>query len=349
VNKSLETAVNAKVADNPSVWSRPVTGEGSVLELILTKFFQGKSEVPESVQIVHNGEMLAVRVFAKTAESIDSDKFNSQEFLLFVKMKYCLARGIEEYAGLDQSIKLLQAAIEAKNSYLTLDQTELRYRSSKQQDFYKYVESLLISDYEDKAAFKARVAEKLLETLPHVKTEEGKIALKAYQTELNRLADYELGLKLLSLFKAYQLADYSILRTISEMVDTFREKQTVDYAGLVALVVSKYEVFEKLKNIIGVADNKSKPETYARMLQYIALTYRHSKSYAKFAELLQVMRKWYLPYRALLDIRKRYPSTAFKLPKQFTEDIAGVAIYDKYRKSLTDAKTGFTYVDFGEN
>lgn len=320
-----------------------------VIELILRKLFQRKSEVPELVEIVHNREMSAVGIFAKKAESIDSDKFSGQEFLMFVKMKYCLARGIEEYAGLDQSIKLLQGAIEAKNSYLTLDQTEFRYRSSKQQDFYQYVESLLASDYEDKAAFQARVAEKLLSTLPQVKTEEGKIALKAYQSELERLADYELGLKLLSLFKTYQLADYSVLRTISDILETFREKQTLDYSSLVVLVISKYEVFEKLKNIIGVADNKNKPETYARMMQYIALTYRHGKSYAQFAELLQVMRQWYLPYRAILDIRQRYPRSSFKLPKQFSEDIPGVAIYDKYRKSLTDAKTGFTYVDFGDD
>ncbi|KAB0239810.1 hypothetical protein EZJ55_03450 [Microcystis aeruginosa EAWAG127a] len=320
-----------------------------VIELILRKLFQRKPEVPELVEIVHNREMSAVGIFAKKAESIDSDKFSGQEFLMFVKMKYCLARGIEEYAGLDQSIKLLQGAIEAKNSYLTLDQTEFRYRSSKQQDFYQYVESLLASDYEDKAAFQARVAEKLLSTLPQVKTEEGKIALKAYQSELERLADYELGLKLLSLFKTYQLADYSVLRTISDILETFREKQTLDYSSLVVLVISKYEVFEKLKNIIGVADNKNKPETYARMMQYIALTYRHGKSYAQFAELLQVMRQWYLPYRAILDIRQRYPRSSFKLPKQFSEDIPGVAIYDKYRKSLTDAKTGFTYVDFGDD
>lgn len=320
-----------------------------VIELILRKLFQRKPEVPELVEIVHNREMSAVGIFAKKAESIDSDKFSGQEFLMFVKMKYCLARGIEEYAGLDQSIKLLQGAIEAKNSYLTLDQTEFRYRSSKQQDFYQYVESLLASDYEDKAAFQARVAEKLLSTLPQVKTEEGKIALKAYQSELERLGDYELGLKLLSLFKTYQLADYSVLRTISDILETFREKQTLDYSSLVVLVISKYEVFEKLKNIIGVADNKNKPETYARMMQYIALTYRHDKSYAQFAELLQVMRQWYLPYRAILDIRQRYPRSSFKLPKQFSEDIPGVAIYDKYRKSLTDAKTGFTYVDFGDD
>jgi hypothetical protein len=348
VNKSLETSLNSNVNNDISLWMRPLTGEGSILELISAKFLNGKSEVPESVQIIHNGEMMAMRVFARTAESIDSDKFSSQEFLMFVKMKYCLARGIEEYAGLDQSIKLLQAAIEAKNSFLTLDQTELRYRSSKQQEFYKYIESLLLADYEDKIVFKARVQEKLIETLPYVKTEEGKIALQAYQTELERLSEYELGLRLLSLFKAYQLADYSILRTISEIVDSSREKEIIDYQGLVALVISKYPVFEKLKDIIGVSDGKSRPETYARMLQFITLSYRHGKSYAKFAELLQVMRKWFLPYRAIIEIRKQYPTSTFRQPKQFSEEVAGMEIYNKYRKALTDAKTGLTYVDFGE-
>ena len=64
------------------------------IELILRKLF--KPEVPELVQIVHNREMSALGGFAKTVESIDSDKFSGQEFMMFVKIKYCLARGIEE-------------------------------------------------------------------------------------------------------------------------------------------------------------------------------------------------------------------------------------------------------------
>ncbi len=36
---------------------------------LITKLFQRKPEVPELVQIVHNQEMSAVGVFAKTAES----------------------------------------------------------------------------------------------------------------------------------------------------------------------------------------------------------------------------------------------------------------------------------------
>jgi hypothetical protein len=265
-----------------SWWNRPIWGKNSLIEDL---FAGGRSPVSEDTLMLHNREKMDAHFFAKTAEAIDSDKFSNQEFVLFIKIKYCIARGIEEYEGLTESVKFLQAAIEAKNSFLTLDQTEIRYRSSKQQEFYKFVEQL-IANYRDKEAFRTEVQEKLVEVLPSVKTEEGRIALQAYVKELHGLSEYELGLKLLSLFKTYQLADYSILRTISDMVSSFGEKDTVDYKGLLSLVIAKYEIFEKLSKIIGVSEKDSNPDTYTRMLQYIALSYRHKASYAKFQELL---------------------------------------------------------------
>lgn len=266
---------------------------------------------------------------------------------MFLKIKYCLAKGIEDYQGLSESVKLLQAAIEAKNSYITLDQTELRYRSSKQQEFYQFVEKLL-TNHEDKETFRTQVQEKLLEVLPSVKTDEGKVALQAYVTELNKLSESELGLKLLALFKTYQLADYSILRTVSDMVGTLSEKEAIDFKNLAALVTNKYDVFEKLRKIIGVSEKQSNPDTYARMIQYITLGYRHKTSYAKFAELLQVFRKWIKPYYAILAIRQENPPEQYRQPQAFREPIPGENTYEKYKKSLTDSKTGRVYIDFDE-
>ncbi|PSF35695.1 hypothetical protein C7H19_15775 [Aphanothece hegewaldii CCALA 016] len=325
-------------------WNLPVWGKGSILEYL---FAGGKASVSETAIMLHNREMMDALFFAKTAESIDSEKFNSKEFILFLKIKYCLARGIEEYEGLADSVKLLQAAIEAKNSYITLDQTELRFRSSKQQEFYQFVEKLL-DNYEDQDLFRTQIQEKLNEVLPSIKTEEGKIALQAYVKELNKLSEYELGLKLLALFKSYQLADYSILKTISDMVSTLREKDTIDFKGLIALVMSKYEVFQKLKKIIGVSDKQNNPDTYARMVQYIALSYRHKLSYAKFAELLQVIRQWIKPYFAIIAIRQDNPPEQYIQPKSFKQEIPGEKTYEKYKISLTDQKTGRIYIDLGE-
>jgi hypothetical protein len=345
MGKSLETPVNTVETTAPLWWKRSLVGKDGILSEWLGKFFSSKLEVPENVQSLHNGEMMALRIFAKTVEAIDSYKFSEGEFILYIKIKYCLARGIDEYEGLEQSLKFLQAAIEAKDSYLTLDQTELRYRSLKQQEFYQYIESILI-DHEDKTAFNDKVRQKLAEVLPEVKTEEGRIALQEYQKELERLSKFELGLKLFSLFKAYQLADYTILTTISNMVVSIREKDSMDYKALVALVISKYDVFEKLKKIIGVPKQKHNPDTYARMLQIIVLGYRHQNSYQVFSELLNVLRKWYLPYRAIIGIREEYSPSQYKQPKSFTDPIMGVEIFEKYQNALTDKKTGVAYVDF---
>lgn len=347
MSKGIETSLNTASASLPW-WKLPVFGEGGIIARLLGKLFGGgKLEIPETVQSVHNAEMMALRIFAKSMEAIDTYKFSNQEFILYIKIKYCLDKGLDEYEGLAQSLKFLQAAIEAKDSFLRLDQTELRYRSLKQQEFYQYIETIL-ADHEDRSAFNAQVKAKLAELLPEVKTDEGKIALQEYQKELERLAKFELGLKLFSLFKAYQLADYTILTTISNMVVSIREKDSIDYKTLSALVIGKYDVFEKLKTIIGVSDRKHKPDTYARMLQVIALGYRHQKSYPIFAELLQILRQWYRPYRAILGIRGEYPAAQYKIPKSFTDPLVGVEIYEKYRKALTDQKTGVSYVDFGE-
>jgi hypothetical protein len=324
-------------------WSRPIWGENSLLEALWKKF--QKQQIPESTVFLHNRELMDVKVFAKTAIAIDSDKFSNAEFLQYVRLKCYLARGIGEYAGLNESVQLLQVAIEAKNSYITLDQTELRYRSLKQQELYNYVIELLEVE-QDKNRFREKVQEKLTEILSYIKTEEGRTAMQSYAEELDHLAEHELGLKLLALFKAYQLADYSILRTISELVASLKEEDVNDLKSLNSLVMSKYNIFDKLGQIIGVKGKQHRPETYARMIQFIALTYRHGLSYLKFDELINVMRKWFKPYNAIIGIRGEYSSMQYKLPAEFCEEIPGVDIYEKYKKSLTDQNTGYAFISF---
>jgi hypothetical protein len=325
-------------------WKRSMWGEGSIIDKLRSG---GKSPVPDDQINLYNRERMDSHFFAKTAEGVDNDKFINTEFLLFVKIKYCLKHELEEYEELENSTKLLQAAIEASHSYLTLDQTELRYRSSKQQEFYQFVVKLL-NNTEDQEKFKTQIQEKLTEILPSIKTEEGKAALQAYITELNKLSEYELGLKLLALFKTYHLADYSILRTIADMVEQLSKKENSDLKTIVVMVVNKYEVFDKIREIIGVSEKRSNPETYARMLQYIVLNYKHKVTYIKFHDLIRVLRKWLKPYQAMLKIRRKYSSDQYRQPKDFTEPIVGESIYEKYKKLLTDSKTGRIYIDLSE-
>ncbi|MEA5511124.1 hypothetical protein VB715_15225 [Crocosphaera sp. UHCC 0190] len=326
-------------------WNRNVIGEDSLVDELFGKL--SKPEVSESAKFLHNREMTDVLVFAKTAQAIDNEKFGKEEFLIFVKMKYLLGRDLNEYAGLYRSLQLLKVAIEAKDSFISIDQTELRYRGTKQQEFYQLVENLL-KDHENKEAFRQQLQESLADLLPQVKTEEGKTALQSYAKHLDKLSESELGLQLLSLFKTYQLADYSILRIISEMIQNLGKSDLQDFKSLMALVVVNYSVFEKLRQIIGLAERQSNPETYTLMIQFIALSNRHAISYLKFDELIKVMRKWFKPYHAIISIRLEHPPTEYKQPKEFQEPIPGIEIYEKYQKWLTDKKTGMSYIDFGD-
>ena len=276
---------------------------------------------------------------------IDNEKFGNDEFLVFIKIKYLLNKNLDEYAGLLQSIQLLQLAIDTKDSFIAIDQTELRYRGSKQQDFYQYIEELL-ANHSSTQSFRQNVQLKLSETIPQTKTEEGKIALNAYSKHLDRLSENELGLKLLSLFKAYQLADYYVLREISELVQSLNKRDLQDYQALVSLVMTNYSSFEKLRKIISVSDKNNNPETYARMIQYIGLSYRHSLSYIKFEELMEITKRWFRPYQTALSIRAAHPPHQYKQPIDFAPEFLGEDVYFKYLKWLTDKKTGTVYIDF---
>ncbi len=310
-----------------------------------------KEQIAEEVLVIHDKKMVDMRFFAKMAAVIDNDKFCAKEFLIYIKICYCLKYGIQGYEELYKPTKLLQVAIQAKDSFLKIDQAELTYRSSKQQEVYEFVEERLmcIEEMTDSTSiFKSQLKNKVEEIIPQIKTDEGKTALKAYVKELDRIADNELGLKLLSLFKAYHLDDYSILKKISDLAVSLKKYDLMDFKKLQTSVAMQFETFQKLGKIIGIPPNKNNLTTYTTILQYIALEYRHGMVRIKFDELLQVLRKWYQPYQMIVNLRNQFSASEYQIPKEFTAPIPGLEIYEKYQISLTDKKTGFTYLNFDE-
>ena len=106
--------------------------------------------------------------------------------------------------------------------------------------------------------------------LPLLKTEEGKIALEAYVQAVSKISNNSLGMKLLLLFKKYQLDDYSTLRSVSNTIDQLESEDLLNLDSLLLLVMVKYNVFEKLGPIVGVEDKYNRPETYAKMCNILA-------------------------------------------------------------------------------
>ncbi len=60
------------------------------------------------------------------------------------------------------------------------------------------------------------------------------------------------------------------------------------------------------------------------------------------------MRQWYPYYQSIMGIRDEYSQKEYTIPKEFAQEIPGIELYHKYKNYLTDKKTGYTYIDFGE-
>jgi hypothetical protein len=293
----------------------------------------GRPKVPDTAIALCDRYLKKIVNLATKAEQIDDEKFGTKEFVLYIQLRNKVARGINEYQQIGQSIQYLEVAITASSSYLKIEQTELRYRSRKQQAFYQFVIDNITDDI-DKFVFRDRVKNKLAEILPLINSEEGSSALKSYVVEINKISQHALGLKLLALFKKYQLTDFAILRKVSDIVEQINAQDVLSDKKLMIIILENYEVLEKLAPIIGIAKKDIKPETFTKILQYMGLVRRHEKSFQQFQELIKVLKQWQKPYQSLKQVREQYPVHQYRVPKQFSQQIPGLKIYQKYEKYL---------------
>jgi len=215
---------------------------------------------------------------------------------------------------------------------------------------YRFQQNFMIQlakskNQKDLANFGNKVHTKAEEILIQVKTEEGQNAIKAYARHMEKIAKHPLGLKLLLLFKTFNLADYSVLRAVADVILGIEVKRIYDLKKLVDVVNDNYDAFEKLKHIIQLPENRKDVEVYSLMIQVISLAHQYEVSYLKFEQLMKVIQKWYRNYQVILQIYQEYPASQYKLPQEFSEPIPGEALYLKYCKCLTDKKTGIVYMD----
>jgi hypothetical protein len=298
----------------------------------LTDRFQ-KPRILESDEFLHQRNLDQLITIGNQAENIHGEKFGNSEFTAFVKIKSYIHRSMGEYTGLDDILAMLTAAIGAQNSFLTIEGGESRHCSSTQQQLYKLVNNLLAEEL-DASEFTQQVNQKLAELLPQLKTEEGKIALQAYATEVGKVAQTPLGLRLLLLFKRYQFDDFSVLRGVNSTINDLKNEDLLNLDSLLLLVMVKYDVFEKLGPIIGVSDEYNRPETYAKILQYIGLKEKHEDAYQKFQAFLLLMKKWETYCKTVANVRQKYDPQQYRLPKSFATVIPATELYEKYKDSL---------------
>lgn len=319
-----------------SWYNRPLWGSQSLLSWLQSLFngvISGKQEIPESTISLYNNTLKSIKNISALLKSVDNEKFTSREFVNFLNLNRQFESNTGAYEGLKYSIELLRVALETKESFLKIEATETRYRSYSQQEFYEYVYEYLQQDL-SVDEFQTLVQRQLNDIIPKIKTDDGKAAIQSYVNQLDIVCKDKLGLKLLFLFKQYDLSNFALLRTVSEIADTFYNKNLDSLKEFMVVVQLNAELFLKLGQIIQVPAGKNKPETYALMLQYIALRNRHQKSYGQFQQLLGLLKEWQRFYHPLITIRQEYPFSEYKQPSIFAEEIPGLNIYEKYQNHV---------------
>lgn len=213
---------------------------------------------------------------------------------------------------------------------MAIEQLELMYRSSKQQTFYQLVFDLL-SRHIPQEKFYELIHQELAELLPKISTEKGQKALNYYVHSLDSLTQQdELGLKLLYLFKKYQLADYSILKEVSNMVNYVNDKNIRDINIIDRLIKKNETIFKQLGKIIEISPENNNSLVHSKMLQYLALESKYRAVDLQFERLIRVLKDWKNAYQTVKNIRKKYPWIHYEQPKEFTQKIEYLNLYKKY-------------------
>lgn len=317
-----------------SWWNRPLWGNYSLVQRIMMYWKSlKKEEIPEATVELYKSSYVKLKNISAILKTIDDLKFTSREFIDFLKLNRQFEQGTGVFEDLKNSIELLRVALETKDSFLKIEATELSYRSFSQQEFYKNIYDLLEQDLPVEE-FRKRAQKELNDVIPKIKSDRGKAAIQAYINQLDIISEDQLGLKLLYLFKQYDLSSFALLRTVADIADSFYDKDLDSLKEFRVVVQVHADIFLKLGQIIRVPKQKNIPETYAVILQYIALKNRHGKSFSQFQQLLDLLRQWETVYNPLVTILQEYPPEEYKQPELFQEPIPGINIFQKYESHI---------------
>ncbi|MDJ0729144.1 MAG: hypothetical protein QNJ33_04045 [Crocosphaera sp.] len=295
----------------------------------LSNFFD-KEIINPDIILKHNQALDKANTLQIMAQALEHKKFREKDFILLLEIKQKFSEGLDKYQGLNSYLKLFQVAIKAKNSFLSIEKIELLYRSYQQEKFYQLVFHLLKKNVSNERFYQF-IHQKFTEVSPKMKTEKEKKALECYLNTLDSLTHKdELGLKLLYLFKKYQLTNYSILEKVSNLVNILQSQNIKNINKLVKIVKKQNQIFDKLGKILEIPEEKKDPLTYATMLQYILLQTKYAKVYCQFEKLMEVLGNWNKSYKTVKSIRQQYSWNQYRQPQDFKKKLVILDLYKKY-------------------
>ncbi|WP_017295486.1 hypothetical protein [Geminocystis herdmanii] len=318
---------NNSSTPDKSWWNRPLVGSVSLIERILGAL--NPQTVPELALSLHDTEWEELEKIVPTLTMLDNEQY-SPEFLLYINIKNKLKNNLDEYKGLDKFVKIFSFAIKNIHHFRTMRRIELDFQGKTQLQLYQFVEYQLNTNY-DPVLFHKLVSNEIDELLRLIINEPTQKALLMYKTALDTITQEEAGLNLLLLFKKYQIQDYAIFKVVNDILKQLKKQDLDNLKALVLVVKVNYDELNKLGQLMGINHQEDLVITYAKIIQYIALSYRYESITYRFHQLTESLHKWYKHYETIANIREEYPSHKYKVSPNFLQPIPGELIYSKYK------------------
>jgi hypothetical protein len=193
----------------------------------------------------------------------------------------------------------------------------------------------LLAECPDRDSFHLLLQEKIEESFSLIVSEAGRLKLYEYFQAIKNMIGDDCGLTLLSLFKYFQSNHFSILTQVSSLIDSIDSEGDNPEKSIPKLVLDNYDIIVQLQPILALPESSLHADTLTRILQYIVFDRRYHLAFYKFEESITLLREWYLSYQVIEGIRQEHPPTQYRQPKNFSEPIPGLELYQKYEKSLT--------------
>jgi hypothetical protein len=308
-------------------WNRPLIGNKSLVDRCKSVLFR-KIVEKESIEF-HQKTFAKITRLSNRMLSLDQEKFGNEEFLTFVRINLSLQRGEGNYQHLLAPKDLLRAGLTAHHSFSSLEQIEFTHRGRTFSEFYDFVESLCVKRVHSEV-FCRQVTAKSPEVFRSLISSEGKEALRRYTFHLEKIGKNQLSLSLLYAFKRLQFRNYNIFQIVSDILNALERSDLLNLNALKTRVIQEYESFEKLGALINLREEQRNIQTYTLLFQYLAMSERHERAYDQFIGLSAQLKTWSQLTKTLIQIRRQYPSSEYKLPKQFRAKVAGIRLYEKY-------------------
>ncbi len=327
----LIEGINIEEINKQPWWNRPLWGKRSFLEFLLS-LIDNRKRIPQQMINRHDQAWQKSEILTATLRALLSDSFSAPDFLIFARIN--LLKYFEKNNQyFNQVAEIIQIIIKHLDSLSILGQVEIDFQQDSLQELYQFTENIVTQKL-SKLVFQEKLRKQKELILSNLSTTEEERAVKTYVKKLYIISEYPRVLELYFFLKRHELDDWGLLNKLGNFIKNNNQNNLQELKAFVLIAKANDNWFKNLEQALGFFCWEEDSVAYAKILQYLALSYKYESLYPQFQRFLAYLGQWEKTYYYILCIREKYSTSQYHHPKTFKQNIPGFDIYKIYHDYL---------------